>query len=79
MKDLLTRLTNAELEMKINIADNIYNVSAFNDVLGDVYSFSSTDFVECLMKINEFSKCLTDSDKFFNFINKIKTEELEVA
>lgn len=80
--DLVRKLSlvDSNLSLEINCSkDGVYTFTVdAMDGFGEMYSFSSTDVMECYSKILSFIDCLEDGDKFFALIKQIKEEPLEV-
>lgn len=69
------------MAISINLSkDNVWTLSIDNmDMGGYLYSYSSTDCLECIEKINTFIDCLQDNDKFDKLLSEILGEPFEVA
>jgi len=68
----------SELSIMVNVYDGITTIGVHHDVLGDFYTFSSTNELEVFSRVNEFINSLDDGNKFFSFIREIEEEPLGV-
>lgn len=81
--ELVRRLKAIDDNMAISInlsKDNVWTLSIDNmDMGGYLYSYSSTDCLECIEKINDFIDCLQDNDKFDKLLSDILNDPFEVT
>lgn len=78
--DLVRKLSSIDSDLSLSISvseDGVYTFKV-DSSNGDMYSYSSTDSIECYSKILEYSDCLTDSDKFDSLLNTILSIPMEV-
>lgn len=68
------------LSIAINLSkDNVWTLSVDGMEVGEyLYSYSSTDLLEAINKIDNFIDCLTDNSKFEKLLSSILNEPLEV-
>ena len=66
------------LGVGIEVRDNIYKISIVNNLLLELYSFSSTNPIEVFNRVNRYIDTLDDWDKFEEFYSDIKNNKLEV-
>ena len=67
------------LGVGIEVRDNIYKISIVNNLLLELYSFSSTNPIEVFNRVNSYIDTLDDWDKFEEFYSDIKNNKLEVG
>ena len=67
------------LGVGIEVRDNIYKISIVNNLLLELYSFSSTNPIEVFNRVNRYIDTLDDWDKFEEFYSDIKNNKLEVG
>lgn len=69
---LTGRLPEGEgLYLKVGKEDNIIFMTVSSDILGDLYTFSSPNYVEVIDRVNNYIDSLSDSDKFEKLMNEI--------
>ena len=70
-----------ELSIAINLSkDNVYTLSIDGMEKGSyMYSYSSTDLLEAINKLDNFIDCLTNTEKFEALINEILDEPFEIG
>ena len=66
------------LGVGIEVRDNIYKISIVNNLLLELYSFSSTNPIEVFNRVNSYIDTLDNWDKFEEFYSDIKNNKLEV-
>lgn len=68
------------MSIAINLSkDNVWTLSVDGMEVGEyLYSYSSTDLLEAINKIDNFIDCLTDNSKFEKLLSSILNEPLEV-
>ena len=66
------------LGVGIEVRDNIYKISIVNNLLLELYSFSSTNPIEVFNRVNRYFDTLDNWDKFEEFYSDIKNNKLEV-
>lgn len=66
------------LSLKVSTEGNITCVEVVSDIIGTMYSFSSTDRLEVYAKVLRYIDCLKDYDKFESLIKEVTNEPLEV-
>ena len=81
--DLVRKLSSIDsgFELTLNYSDDgvySFTVESKKDGFGTIYSYSSTDSMECYNKIVDFINCLEDEDKFYNLLHQIEFEPLGV-
>lgn len=65
------------ISLRLSYSNNVYCIEVlFGDM--DVYSYSTTDKLELVNKINNFYNCLMDSELFDRLIKDIEREPLNV-
>ena len=67
------------LGVGIEVRDNIYKISVVNNLLLELYSFSSTNPIEVFNRVNSYIDTLDNWDKFEEFYSDIKNNKLEVG
>lgn len=67
------------LGVGIEVRDNIYKISIVNNLLLELYSFSSTNPIEVFNRVNSYIETLDNWDKFEEFYSDIKNNKLEVG
>lgn len=67
------------LGVGIEVRDNIYKISIVNNLLLELYSFSSTNPIEVFNRVNSYIDTLDNWDKFEEFYSDIKNNKLEVG
>ena len=67
------------LGVGIEVRDNIYKISIVNNLLLELYSFSSTNPIEVFNRVNSYIDTLDDWGKFEEFYSDIKNNKLEVG
>ena len=67
------------LGVGIEVRDNIYKISIVNNLLLELYSFSSTNPIEVFNRVNNYIDTLDNWDKFEEFYSDIKNNKLEVG
>ena len=67
------------LGVGIEVRDNIYKISIVNNLLLELYSFSSTNPIEVFTRVNSYIDTLDNWDKFEEFYSDIKNNKLEVG
>ena len=67
------------LGVGIEVRDNIYKISIVNNLLLELYSFSSTNPIEVFNKVNNYINTLDNWEKFEQFYSDIKNNKLEVG
>ena len=67
------------LGVGIEVRDNIYKISIVNNLLLELYSFSSTNPIEVFNRVNRYIDTLDNWDKFEEFYSDIKNNKLEVG
>lgn len=66
------------ISLRLSYSNNVYCIEVmFGDM--DVYSYSTTDKLELVNKINNFYNCLMDSELFDRLVKDIEKEPLEVC
>lgn len=66
------------ISLRLSYSNGVYCIEVmFGDV--DVYSYSTTDKLELVNKINNFYNCLLDSELFDRLMEDIEKEPLEVC
>lgn len=69
---LLGKLPKGEgLYLKVGRADGITFITVASDILGDLYTFSSTNYVEVVDKVSNYIDSLTNYDKYEKLIDEI--------
>lgn len=66
------------LSLNISTEGNITCIEVVSDIIGTMYSFSSTDRLEVYTKVLNYIDCLKDYDKFESLLKEIMYEPLEV-
>lgn len=66
------------LSLKVSTEGNITCIEVVSDIIGTMYSFSSTDRLEVYTKILRYIDCLKDYDKFESLLREVTDEPLEV-
>ena len=67
------------LGVGIEVRDNIYKISIVNNLLLELYSFSSTNPIEVFNRVNSYIDTLDNWDKFEEFYSDIKNNKLAVG
>ena len=67
------------LGVGIEARDHIYKISIVNNLLLELYSFSSTNPIEVFNRVNSYIDTLDNWDKFEEFYSDIKNNKLEVG
>jgi hypothetical protein len=66
------------ISLRLSYSNNVYCIEVmFGDM--DVYSYSTTDKLELVNKINNFYNCLMDSELFDRLVKDIEKEPLEAC
>lgn len=78
--DLVRKLSSVDssLSLAINYSDDGVVTFTVRDDMLDLYSYSSTDSMECYSKVLHYIDCVQDSDKFIDLIRQIEFEPLGV-
>ena len=80
--ELLRKLRDVDedLSLAINLSkDNVYTISVDGmEMSGYLYSYSSTDLLEAINKIDNFIDALTDNEKFEKLLKDILEQPIEV-
>ena len=66
------------LSLKVSTEGNITCIEVISDIIGTMYSFSSTDRLEVYTKVSRYIDCLKDYDKFEELLREVTDEPLEV-
>ena len=66
------------LSLKVSTEGSITCIEVVNDVIGPMYSFSSTDRLEVYTKVLRYIDCLKDCDKFEELLREVMKEPLGV-
>lgn len=68
-----------DLSIKVNYNGKEITLAVTSSVIGDMYSFTCYSVSEAYNKVVEFSKCLTDNERFDSLLDTIENMPLEVA
>jgi hypothetical protein len=69
---LLGKLPKGEgMYLKVGREDGITFITVSSDVLGDLYTFSSTNYVEVVDKVSNYIDSLTDFNKYEKLLDEI--------
>jgi len=60
----------------LNVKDNIYTIGVYSYYTDVIYSFSSTNLLECYQRVDNFIDCLTSSDRFDELVKEIEEEAI---
>lgn len=74
---LLEKIDNS-LSIKVSTEGSITCIEVESDIIGSLYSFSSTNRLEVFDKVRNYIGCLEDCDRFEQLIKEVSTEFLEV-
>lgn len=63
------------INLRLSYSNNVYCIEVmFGDI--DIYSYSTTDKLELVNKINNFYNCLLDSELFDRLLEDIEREPI---
>jgi hypothetical protein len=68
----------SSLSLKVSTEGNITCLEVVNDIIGTMYSFSSTDRLEVYTKVLRYIDCLEDCEKFEELLKEVMEIPLEV-
>jgi hypothetical protein len=68
----------SSLSLKVSTEGNITCIEVVNDIIGTMYSFSSTDRLEVYTKVLRYIDCLEDCEKFEELLKEVMEIPLEV-
>lgn len=66
----------SSLSVFVNKSGSIYTIGVTSDEIGDMYSFSSPSVYECFDRTKKYIECLTNIEKFDEFVKEIENDEL---
>lgn len=70
----------SSLSLRLRYGKGILTIEVYNEVLGDIYTYSSTSILDVYNRVNKFISCLEDKDStsLFKLLDEILNEPLEV-
>lgn len=76
--ELSKKLSNVDdsLGIILNVKNNIYTIGVYSYYTDIIYSFSSTNLLECYQKVDHFIDCLKSSSKFDELVREIEEEAI---
>ena len=75
----INTVSDGDFRLIVDYDGSIYSLGVFNEILGVLYSMSSTKIEECYERINKYIESLEDNDKFFEFVKEVSEKEFEVV
>ena len=76
--ELAKKLPNG-LGIGIEVVGNQYKIAVVNNIMLELYSFTSTNPIEVFNKVNNYIDTLDNWEKFEEFYSDIKNNKLEVG
>lgn len=70
----------SSLSLRLRYGKGILTIEVYNEVLGDIYTYSSTSILDVYNRVDKFISCLEDKDStsLFKLLDEILNEPLEV-